>query len=220
MHKYRKWILAVAAVGVWSAPAWPADKSVPPKEDEGKQQEMVPHRGAVRLMLLRQKSVQDDLKINSDTARKIHDFASEEWKKAQAIHALPANQQEAKYEELTKENNHFIQGNLTEEQRKRLNQIGMQLAGLLWVTHPEVAKELHLTEQQKARAEEQLRLAHHEMQEILRSSKDDVPEDKVKEERRINRKRLMDILTDEQKTKWKEMCGAKFTGELRFERPK
>jgi hypothetical protein len=164
--------------------------------------------------------VDDDLKIDSDTAKKIDDFAHKQWEKAKAIHALPEAEQEAKGEELAKENNQFIQENLSAEQRKRLNQIGMQVAGLLWVTHPEIARELNLTDQQKARAEEQLRLAHREMREVLRSSKGEVSDEQINEERRLDRKRLMDILTDEQKAKWKEMAGAKFTGQLEYSRPK
>jgi hypothetical protein len=35
-----------------------------------------------------------------------------------------------------------------------------------------------------------------------------------------DRKRLMSILTDEQKRKWKEMIGDEFKGELNFTPPK
>jgi hypothetical protein len=221
MHKYRRWVVVVAAVAVWSAGRAGADKAAaPPEKENAGKPEMVPHRGAVRLMLLRQKSVQEELKIKPETAKKINDFALEEWEKAKAIHDLPAKEQEAKYEELSKANNHFIQENLSEQQRKRLNQIGMQVAGLLWVTHPELAKELNLTEQQKARAEQQLQIAHREMQQILQSSKGEVSEERVKEERRINRKRLQEILTDQQKARWTELAGEKFTGEFVHERPK
>jgi hypothetical protein len=205
MRSLQKWTLAGVALAVWSLSVLAAEK-----------EEMVPHRGAVRLMLLRQKSVQDELKVTPDEAKKIDAFASQQWKKAQTIHELPAKEHEEKGEELSKENDKFIHETLMPDQLKRLNQIGMQLAGLLWVTRPEVATEIKLTDEQKAKAHELLATAHKEMQEILRSSKGGVTDEHVKTERRVNRQRLMGLLTDEQKAKWKELAGPRFEGKIEF----
>ena len=46
---------------------------------------MVPESGAIRLMLLRQKSVREELKLSEDQTNKIRDFSGEQWKKAKAL---------------------------------------------------------------------------------------------------------------------------------------
>jgi hypothetical protein len=37
--------------------------------------------------------------------------------------------------------------------------------------------------------------------------------------RKLTRKRLMDLLTEPQKAKWKELAGRPFSGEIPFEEP-
>jgi len=62
MRWLRNWTLTLVALAVWAAPARPDDSD-----------RMVPQEGAVHVMLLRQKSVRDALKLTEDEAKKIHE---------------------------------------------------------------------------------------------------------------------------------------------------
>ena len=64
---------------------------------------------------------------------------------------------------MAEENQKFVNEVLEPAQCKRLNQITLQLAGLMWVTHPDVAAELKLTGVQKAKAKAYQEEARKEM---------------------------------------------------------
>jgi Spy/CpxP family protein refolding chaperone len=205
MYMYRKSFLALAMVVVWAAAARPAD-------DE----KIIAREDAVEVMLIRQKSVQDDLQITEAQQRKIHAFADKQWKKVQAMRDSSEAERDRTFEAMAKENQDFLKNTLTPEQCKRLNQIAMQMAGLLWVMRSDVAAELNLSDEQKQKIRELHREAHKEAQEAFRSNNGTVEREKFREMRQKNRRRLMSVLTDEQKTKWKEMAGQPFRGELHF----
>lgn len=205
MRETRSGILALVALFLWSPPALPAER-------------VVPEEGAVRVALLRHKSIRDELKLTDDETRRIHDFTERQWKKAQRIEALPDTaERDREFAGLSRENDQFLKEILEPEQLKRLNQITLQTAGLLWVTYPQIADQLRLTDQQKAKARESQGEARREMQEILYAKTRGERHAKLKELRQTSRKRLMEILTDEQEKTWKEMAGEPFRGEIRFE---
>jgi Spy/CpxP family protein refolding chaperone len=201
MYAVRKLFLVLTVVLVGAAVARPAD-------DE----KIIAREDAIEVMLVRQKSVQEDLKVAPEQRQKIHAFADKQWKKFQAMRA----ERNRGFEAMAKENQDFLKNTLTPEQCKRLNQIAMQVAGLLWVMRSDVAAELKLTDDQKQKIRTLHREAHKEAQEALRSNNGTVEEEKFRELRQTNRKRLMSVLTDEQKTKWREMAGEQFRGELHF----
>lgn len=206
MRRLRMWGMALVALVASVSPARSDDK---PK--------MVPEEGAVQIMLLRQQSVRDELKLTADETEKIHEFADRQWKKAQHVHTnLSPAEHRAQYEEMSKENDRFLDQILEPAQRKRLNQITLQVAGLMWVTRPEVASELQLTDDQKQKAKGLQQEARKEMHDLIHSTATDGRQEKLKELRMTSRKRLMELLTDEQESKWKEMAGAPFNGEFRF----
>ena len=206
MRRLRMCGLALAALVVSVSPARAEDK---PK--------MVPEEGAVQIMLLRQQSVRDELKLTADETEKIHVFADRQWKKAQHVHSnMSAAEHRAQYEEMTKENDRFLDQILEPDQRKRFNQITLQVAGLMWVTRPEVASELKLTDDQIQKARGLQQEARKEMHDLIHSTTAEGRQEKLKELRMTSRKRLMELLTPEQESKWKEMAGAPFHGEFRF----
>lgn len=206
MPSLRMFVPAFAAVLVSGLPGRAQDK---PK--------MVPEEGAVQVMLLRQKSVREELKLTPEETRKIHEFANRQWKKAQHIHNnLSVNEHRAEYEKMTKENERFLDEILEPEQRKRLDQITMQVAGLMWVTNPKVAEELKLTDEQKQKAKGMQQEARREMHDLIHSTGPEARQEKLKELRATSRKRLMDLLTDDQERRWKEMIGSPFHGNLEF----
>jgi Spy/CpxP family protein refolding chaperone len=130
MRGYRKWTLTLVALCACSMPARAADDKAKP----------VPEEGAVELVLLRHKAVRDDLKLTHREARKIHEFTEQQWKKAQKIEELAdEKERDRRYDELTREDERFLAEALTPEQKKRLDQITLQVAGLVWITRPDVA---------------------------------------------------------------------------------
>ena len=208
MRNFRMWALALAALTLWVTPARPADKD---------KEKLVPEEGAVQVMLLRQKSVRDDLKLTADETKKIYDFTLQQWKKAQSFGDLSPEERRQKFAELSKENERFLDEVLEPAERKRLNQITLQVAGLLWVTRPEIASELKLTDEQKAQAWQLQKKARREMQDVIYSDTRGDKNEKLRALRKTCRHRLMDLLTDAQEEKWKEMAGEPFRGRLHFE---
>jgi Spy/CpxP family protein refolding chaperone len=205
MYTFRKLCLVLAAAAVCATAARPVEE-----------EKIIAREDAIEVMLLRQKSVQDELKITSEQGQKIHAFADKQWKRVQAMKSLSEGERTRGFEAMAKANQQFLKSTLSAEQCKRLNQIAMQMAGLLWVMRSDVASELNLTDEQKQKIRELHRDAHKEAQEALRSDNGTVEAEKFRDMRQANRKRLMSVLTDEQKTKWKEMAGAPFRGELHF----
>lgn len=213
MQGFRRLVLAVVVLGVWTVPSRPAEEEN--KEKKAKPS-LVAQEGAVRLALLRHKSVQDELKLDADTDTKIDKFASHQWKKAQEL-KTDDDTTKAQWEQMAKENDKFLHETLSKEQLHRLNQITMQHAGLLWVLRPEVAKKLNLTDEQREQALKLHKEAHKEAEEFLHGkASDEERQAKMKELHKINHKRLHDLLTEEQRSKWKEMEGEPFRGDFHF----
>lgn len=205
MYTYRKSLLALAVVALWATAARPA-------EDE----KIIAREDAIEVMLLRQQSVQDDLKITEAQKRKIHAFADKQWKKAQTLRNSSEAERDREFEAMAKANQEFLKNTLMPQQQKRLNEIAMQVAGLLWIMRSDVAAALNLTDDQKEKIRELHREARKEAQEALRTDNKAVEDEKFQEMRRKNRQRLTSVLTDDQKAKWREMAGAPFRGELHF----
>jgi hypothetical protein len=171
-------------------------------------------RDAIELILLRQKSVREELKIDSDGAKKIIEFTHKQHHKAHEIHALPEAEQAAKWEELVKENDEFLHKSITPEQHKRLKQIAMQSAGLLFVTAPKIAKELKLTSEQETEAKKLQHESQEKTFEVLKAATKEARNEKLAALRESNNEKLHKLFTEEQKTKWKEYVGEPFKGQL------
>jgi Spy/CpxP family protein refolding chaperone len=206
MIKFGTWVSAVVAATVLAASGRAAD-------DE----ELIAESGAMEIVLLRQHSVQHDLKLTDVHGKKIHSFATEKWKKAREIHKLPAAEQDAKYNELTKENEKFLSSLLTADQRTRLDQIALQVAGLLTAGRPDIASKLKLTSDQKKKLEALHKEAHKEAKAILKEATDaNTKHEELKKLHETNKTHLIGLLTSEQKAIWKTLIGPEFKGELHF----
>jgi hypothetical protein len=210
MRRFLMWMPALVILGASCPPAWAADEK--PK--------MVPDEGALQVVLLRHKAVRDDLKMGRAEARKIHEFTERQWRKAQQVEELPdEKERDRRYEEMTRENERFLQETLSGEQNKRLDQITLQVAGLLWITRPDVAAELKLTDEQKKRAAEYQKLARKKMEELLHSEKRRDREAELRQLHETSKDRLLDLLTDQQETRFRELIGHPFHGRLGFDEP-
>lgn len=210
MRHCRMWTLALAALIAWSVPTQAADEKA----------KLVPEEGALQVVLLRHKAVRDELKLTDREARKIHEFTEEQWKKAQqAEEQSDAGERDRRYAEMTRENERFLGELLTPDQKTRLDQVTLQVAGLLWIKQPHIAMALKLTEDQIKQAGKYQEEARKEMEELLHSTTRRDRHAELRKLHETSKKRLLDLLTDEQETKFNEMIGAPFRGELRFDEP-
>jgi hypothetical protein len=194
---------ALTILALWAAPAGAAEK-------------MVAGEGAVEIVLLRQQSIQKELKLTADEIEKIHKHASLQWEKAQKIHELSGEARDKKFKELSKENDQFVEKTLTKDQVKRLHEITLQTAGILCLTRPAVASKLNLSEDQKKKAHQLQKEARQEAEELIHATKKEEKRAKMRELQETSRKDIMELLTDEQEVTWKQMIGAPFTGDLAF----
>jgi len=216
MHKLWNWILilaVLASVAVWTEPARPADKDKEAKKAE-RQEKLVAQEGAIEIVLLRHKAIQEDLKLSAAVAKKVEDFSTKQWKKAHEVRELAEDKREPKWKEMTKENETFLKDTLTADHLKRLDQIGIQVAGLLWVTRSDIAKQLGLTAEQRKEARNLQQKAHKEMHTLINSDTKEEKVDQYLALQETNRKRLMGLLTADQKAVWKKLSGEKFKGDL------
>jgi hypothetical protein len=206
----RMWTLALAALIAWCVPT----------QAQNEQPKLVPEEGSIELVLLRHKAVRDDLKLTHREARKIHEFTEAQWNKATAVEQLAdAKERDRRYEEMTKEDEKFLDEVLTPAQHKRLDQITLQVAGLLWIKRPEIIATLKLTDEQLKKAEKYRVESRKEIEEILHSTTERDRHAEVRKHHAAAKKRMLELLTDEQEAKYNEMIGHPFKGELRFDEP-
>ncbi len=174
----------------------------------------VPEEGALEVVLLRQQSVQKELKLTDEEVDRINKHCAMQWQKAQEISKLPEPERDKQFEILTIENDRFVAMTLPKEKRHRLHEIMLQIAGLLCLSRQDVSAELGLTPEQKQRIPQLQKEARREVEEVIYDTKKEQKRAKLKELRETSRKRLMELLTDAQEAKWKQMTGAKFEGDL------
>jgi hypothetical protein len=201
MRTLWKWALVLAVPAGWVAAQQP--------------DEMIPDATTVQLLLLRQKSVQNELKLGPDFAKKITDFTNKEADAYLDALKLKDADSKKKIDELDKTNKKFIEDNLTPAQHKRLEQIGLQVTGLHHLTRPEGAKALDLTEQQQTKFKELQKDARKQLEDIIMSKEG--RNEKLAKLRKDVDSKIAAILTDVQKKKAREIVGEPFTGELLFE---
>jgi len=176
----------------------------------------VPEEGAVEVMLLRQQSVQKELKLTPDEVEKVHKYCAQQWEKAQKVSKLSEKEQDQEFTKMSKENEHFVETTLTKEQRQRLHQITLQVAGLTCATRDDVVSKLKLTAEQKEQLVKINKEARQEAEEWIYATKKEEKREKLRELRATSTKRRLDLLTDEQEVAWNKMIGAPFTGDLAF----
>ena len=169
------------------------------------------------MLLLRQESVQQDLKIGKKEAATIKEFTNEQHKKALKVDKLAESEKDSKYDQMAKENEDFLKKTLTSTQNERLRQIAMQRAGLLWLTQPEVVAKLKLTDKQQQQAKSEQLKARDETDKALSASSAKERDKKLNELKETSHERMMKLLNADQQSKWKELVGAPFNGEFVFE---
>jgi hypothetical protein len=102
---------------------------------------------------------------------------------------------------------------LNPDQQKRFRQISLQQEGPMAVIHADVASELGLTDDQKKKVQEIQAQMRAEQQNLFQDAGGDreALRGKMEALRKSSNDKVVAILTDAQKTKWKEMTGAPLT---------
>jgi hypothetical protein len=206
MRIFWKWFLVLSVPAVWVTTARPAER-------------LVPEGTTVQLIVLRQKSVQKELELAADTVKKVYDFTAKQAEAAQKAIELGEAERTPKFEQMEKENEKFLADNLTAAQRKRLDQITLQLTGLHQLNRPDIAKALNLTEEQQKKFAEMQKENRKELEEIIHAKNKEGRNENLAKHRESTRTKIRALLTDEQKKKVEEIVGAPFKGEIVFEEP-
>jgi Spy/CpxP family protein refolding chaperone len=167
--------------------------------------------------LLGQKSVQKELNLTDDQMKTVTELQAKAREARQGLRNLSREERRAKMQELAKADEKAVADLLKPEQVKRLKQISLQLRGASAFANEEVAKALTLTDEQK----EKLKAIQDEtgkaIRELFQGGGDRTEmRKKITELRKGANEKAMALLTDDQKTKWKEMTGTPFKGEITF----
>ena len=200
MRTFMQWAVALLVVAVCGATARPGEPDVP----EGT---------VVKLLLLRQKSVQKDLALGADVVKKITDFTNAQSEAARKAAGMPEAARKEAFEKLAQANDKFLTDTLNAKQSKRLDQITMQFTALTQLTKPEMAKELKLSDDQVKKFKEMQTEARKALGELL-GSKDAGKSQKLAKLHQETRTKVLAVLTDDQKTKVREIVGPPFEGEI------
>jgi hypothetical protein len=144
-------------------------------------------------------------------------FTNKQYEEARKALELGKEERQRKFEALGRENRKFLADNLKPGQRKRLDQITMQLTGLMQLTRPEVARALELTEDQSRKVKEMQTEARKQLRELLDAKGGEGRKEKLAKLREQTRKKVMALLTDKQRAKVRELVGEPFKGEIVLE---
>jgi hypothetical protein len=128
---------------------------------------------------------------------------------------LSREDRQKKAEELSKANDKAVGEVLKPDQLKRLKQIHWQQQGARAFSDPELADALKFTTEQKDKIQAVREEARKEMQSLRQAGGDrEEARKKFEEIRKATNEKVMGVLTDEQKAKWKELQGEPFKGEI------
>jgi Spy/CpxP family protein refolding chaperone len=170
------------------------------------------------VLLLDQKSVQDELKLSDEQIKKVKEL-SEKQRESFRGQRGQRGQRDAetrkKMEEARQATDKAVAEILKPEQLKRVRQISLQQEGARSLSNPEVAATLKLTDEQMSKIksiQEETRTARGERGQ--RGQRDEETRKKLEEARKATNEKLMSVLTGEQKAKWKELTGGPFKGEI------
>ena len=181
----------------------------------------LPSDMTIRLILLRQKSVQEELKLSEELCKKVVEYTNKEHgEEYQKALKLNEEEREKKLNELEKEHEKFIADNLSEAQRKRLDQITMQVFGLRFLTRPKAVEVLKLSAEQQEKFKQLQEEARKELAAIVEDKDPEGKNEKLAKLRADIDKKVEAILTDEQKEIARSYVGEPFKGKIVIEESK
>jgi len=170
--------------------------------------------GPNNLGLLSQKSVQDELKLTEDQIKQVTAETEKQRESRGALADLSREERQKKFAEQSQAGDKAAAGILQPDQLKRLKQISLQQRGGRAFSDPDVAQSLALTDKQKELASTIQQGAQSDLRELFQAGADGEARAKIREIQKKTSEKVLEILTPEQQTKWKELTGEPFKGEI------
>jgi hypothetical protein len=167
--------------------------------------------GAGGQLLLLNKSVQEELKLTNDQLGKLKGAVEEVLggfkEKLANLREMGPEERAKLMDAITEKTNKIIVGVLDKDQIKRLREIDLQQRGPMALYDPEVRKALKITDDQLS----QLKDLAAETNKAIHKAYDNRDTRSLEGAVETGLRKLSTLLTDEQKTTWKEMLGKPFT---------
>jgi len=168
--------------------------------------------GHKQVLMLRFKAVQEELKLTPEQVQKHQKLLT--GMRDQML-ALMENGERKKVGAVLDEQEKGLRDILTPGQRKRLQQVYLQVQGLWAMTEADTAKALQLSpEQVKNLRELQAAMEQEITKSIGQAGTRSAVQKKLGEHHAAANNKGLLLLTATQKDKWKEMIGEPFTGEI------
>jgi putative heme-binding domain-containing protein len=168
------------------------------------------------LRLLRQESVQKELKLSAAQVKKVGELSEKMGEKFREVFAAPEEERGKKIQQLRQENEKAVAGLLDLRQAKRLREIVYQRQGTAALAEPDVARALGLSDDQTRQLRKINQDTAARVRELFQGGPpDDDTRKKIGELQRAASEKRLKLLSDKQKAKWKDLQGKPFTGEVR-----
>jgi hypothetical protein len=204
MRTFMKWAVVLLASAAFGATA---------RGQEGG----VPEGTTVKLLLLRQKSVQKELGLSDDVVKKVMAFTNMQGEAAEKALGLGEAARKEAFVKLLQQNEKFLTDTLNAKQNQRLDQITMQFAALTELTKPAMIKELKLSDDQVNKFKALQVEARKALLNLIESKDAKGKTEKLAKLRDEVRTKILAVLTKEQEARVREMVGPPFMGEIVFE---
>ena len=169
------------------------------------------------LMLARQPSVQEELKLTKEQINKVTEIIKAVREKAEDITETDVQARMKKAVAIFAGAEKDLLALLKPAQAKRLREIALQQQSLAQaLARPEVAKELQLSDEQAKQLRAIREGATREMSKLSEgvTSREELRKKRA-EFAKATEEKVLKVLTDRQKAQWKELLGEPFKGELK-----
>jgi Spy/CpxP family protein refolding chaperone len=172
--------------------------------------------GPPALLILTLKPVQEELKLTADQVKKVEEANRQTREAFEQLKGLEPGERAKKFPELLKESEKLAAGIVSADQATRLRQIIWQQEGCRAFHDPAVVAALQLSAEQKKSIKAVQRETMAEIKKLFTA--DERPSREAAQHtivalRKKADARVAELLTAEQKTKWKELTGAPFSVE-------
>ena len=174
--------------------------------------------GASGVMLVQQKSVQDELKLSEDQIEKLKQVSAK-MRESFGGGGGGGDREEArkKFEEARQAADKDIHAILTADQAKRLKEVVLQQVGPTALARPELAKEIGLTDDQTAKIKEITDALTTETRGQFQAGGGGDREEARKKMATLRKEtgdKVLAVLKDDQKKAWEKLVGEPFKGEI------